>query len=103
MSTLKIRTKQQNDLTLVRVLMDHPMETGRRQDEATGEIVPAHYITDVKIEHNGQLLARGELSTAVSRNPYLSVRFRGGKAGDRVRVSWIDNLGRQDSMEAIID
>jgi sulfur-oxidizing protein SoxZ len=102
MSTLKIRTKQQDDLTLIRVLIDHPMETGRRKDEATGGIVPAHFITDVRIEHNGRLVARGELTTAVSRNPYLSVRFRGGKSGDRIRVSWVDNLGRRDSAETTI-
>lgn len=102
MSSLKIRTKQQDGLTLVRVLIDHPMETGRRRDEATGETVPAHFITEVKIEHNGRLIARGELSTAVSRNPYFSVRFRGGKPGDRIRVSWVDNLGRKDSAETNI-
>jgi sulfur-oxidizing protein SoxZ len=102
MSTLKIRTKQQDGLTLVRLLMTHPMETGRRRDEATGEIVPAHFIREVKIEHNGKLVVSGELSTAVSKDPYLSVRFRGGRPGDKIRVSWVDNLGRKDSAEAVI-
>ncbi|MGZ8242001.1 thiosulfate oxidation carrier complex protein SoxZ [Methylomagnum sp.] len=99
MSTLKIRTKQQDGLTLVRVLIDHPMETGRRKDDATGALVPAHFITEITIEHNGRRVATGELSTAVSKNPYLSVRFKDGKPGDRVRVSWVDNLGRRDSAE----
>lgn len=99
MSTLKIRTKQQDGLTLVRILIDHPMETGRRKDDATGELVPAHYITDVTIEHNGRRIATGQLSTAVSKNPYISVRFKDGKPGDRIRVSWVDNLGQKDSAE----
>jgi sulfur-oxidizing protein SoxZ len=102
MSTLKIRTKQQDGLTLVRLLMTHPMETGRRRDEATGEVIPAHFIREVKIEHNGKLVVSGELSTAVSKDPYLSVRFRGGQPGDKIRVSWVDNLGRKDSAEAVI-
>lgn len=103
MSSLKIRTKQQNGLTLVRVLIEHPMETGRRKDPITGAIVPAHFITEVRIEHRGKLVASGELSTAVSKDPYLSVRFRGGQPGDRIRVSWVDNLGRSGSADAAID
>lgn len=99
MSTLKIRAKQQDGLTLVRVLIDHPMETGRRRDDATGELVPAHFITEITIEHNGRRLAVGQLSTAVSKDPYISVRFKGGKPGDRIRVSWVDNLGQRDSAE----
>lgn len=96
---IKIRTKRKDGLTLVRILIDHPMETGRRKDEVTGTPVPAHFITEVSIEHNGRLLATGELSTAVSRNPYLSVRFKGGKPGDRIRVSWVDNRGQSESAE----
>ncbi len=102
MSTLKIRAKQKDGLTLVHVLIDHPMETGRRRDEATGRIVPAHFIEKVRFEHDGQLVASCELSTAVAKNPYLSIRFRGGKTGDRIRVSWVDNLGQDDSAVAIV-
>lgn len=99
---IKIRTKQKDGFTLVRILIDHPMETGRRKEETTGLLVPAHFITKVKIEHNGRLVAIGELSTAVSKDPYLSVRFAGGKSGDRIRVSWVDNLGGKESAEARI-
>jgi sulfur-oxidizing protein SoxZ len=102
MSKLMIRTKRQDGFTLVRVLIEHPMETGRRQDEATGKPIPAHFITLVRIEHEGRLIASGELSTAVSKDPYLSVRFQGGKPGERVRVSWVDNRGGTDSAEAVI-
>lgn len=102
MSTLKIRAKQKDGLTLVHVLIDHPMETGRRRDETTGQLVPAHYIESVRLEHNGQTVAQCRLSTAVSKNPYLSVRFRGGQPGDSVRVSWQDNLGQNGSGVAVI-
>ena len=32
------------------------METGTRKDSKTGEMVPAHYITEVKAEHNGKVV-----------------------------------------------
>lgn len=102
MPGIKIRTKQEGDLTTVRMLITHPMETGRRRDELTGRIVPAHFIREVTIEHNRRTVANCELSTAVSKNPYISIRFRGGKAGDTIRVTWTDNLGNTESTESTI-
>ena len=40
--------------------------------------------------------------TAVSKNPYLSFKFKGAKAGDTLKISWVDNLGKSDSVEAKI-
>ncbi|MDH5446607.1 MAG: thiosulfate oxidation carrier complex protein SoxZ, partial [Gammaproteobacteria bacterium] len=37
---------------------------------------------------------------AVSKNPYLSFAFTGAKAGDSVKLSWVDNTGKSDSAEA---
>lgn len=102
MSSIKIRSKPQGNKTLIRLLIEHPMETGRRQDEATGNLVPAHFITELRIELNGQPVVQGLLSTAMSRNPYFSFRLNNAKPGDRLRVIWVDNLGQQDSAEARI-
>ncbi len=102
MSSIRIRLSSQHDVTTVRILIAHPMETGRRQDEASGRRVPAHFINEVIIRHNGAEVVKCTLSTAVSRNPYLVFRFKGGKPGDRVSVSWIDNLGQSDVAEAYL-
>lgn len=103
MSTIKIRTKRVDGATLIRVLIIHPMETGRRKDETTGETVAAHYIRAVQIEHKGRTVASCDFSTAVSRDPYVSVRLKGGQPGDSIRVSWEDNLGQQDSQDTVIE
>jgi sulfur-oxidizing protein SoxZ len=102
MSSIKIRMKRQELSCLLRILITHPMETGRRQDPNTGAIVPAHFIQDVRIEHNGLTVASCQFGTGVSRDPYLSVRLREVQTGDRIKVSWSDNLGQQDSEEASI-
>jgi sulfur-oxidizing protein SoxZ len=78
------------------------MHNGRTKDPATGVPIPAHFIERVKIEHDGRLVADCQLSAAVSRDPYLAVRFRGGKPGDRIKVSWLDNLGQGDTQDAVI-
>jgi sulfur-oxidizing protein SoxZ len=36
----------------------------------------------------------------VSKNPYLAFKFKGAKAGDAVKLSWVDNKGESDSAEA---
>ena len=99
MSTIKIRVKPLENAYLIRILIAHPMETGRRQDKDSGETIPAHYIQEVKIEHNGKLISRGEFGTAVSRDPYLSLRIRGAKPGDSIKVKWRDNLNESDAEE----
>ncbi len=102
MTGIKIRTKPQGDKTLVRLLIEHPMETGRRPDEQTGRPVPAHYITELTVEHNGRPAVHGLLSTAVSRNPYFAFRLGNARPGDLIRIAWVDNLGQHASAEARI-
>lgn len=87
----------------MKVLIDHPMETGRRRDESTGQMIPAHYINSLSVELNGRLVTRAELGTAIARNPYFAFRLRDCKAGDRIKVHWEDNLGIQDSQETWVE
>lgn len=102
MSSIKIRIKRLESACLLRILIAHPMETGRRLDKSTGQTAPAHFIENVEIEHNGQTVASAQFGTGVSRDPYLSVRLKDARSGDRIRVSWSDNLGQTDSEEATI-
>jgi len=102
MSNIKIKIKPLESAFLLRILIDHPMETGRRQDKDSGGIIPAHYILEVKIEHNGKLVASCQFGTAVSRDPYLSFRLREAKPGDGIKVRWVDSLGKGDSEETQI-
>jgi sulfur-oxidizing protein SoxZ len=60
--------------------------------------VAVHFIQTFAISHGGKPLIEGQLNTSVSRNPLFAFRVRGIKAGDKLNVSWLDNLGerRQD-------
>ena len=46
--------------------------------------------------------AWGHWGAAVSANPFLGVRFAGGKSGDTVRVVWTDNQGGSGEGETTI-
>ena len=102
MSSIKIRAKADGDVTTVKCLMSHPMETGTRKDSKTGETVPAHYITEVKAELNGKLVMTANWGPAVSKNPYLAFSVKPAKAGDTLKLSWVDNKGEADSTETTL-
>jgi sulfur-oxidizing protein SoxZ len=102
-NTIRVRAQLQDGVTTVRALINHPMETGQRKDSKTGQLVPAHFISEVQSEHNGTPIVTALWSVAVSRNPYLSYQFRGANKGDTLKVSWVDNTGDSDSTEVTIE
>jgi sulfur-oxidizing protein SoxZ len=99
---IKIRAKAKDGVTTVKTLMSHTMETGLRKDSKTGEKIPAHHITEVTAEHNGNTVMSANWGGAISKNPYLSFKFKGASSGDTVKISWVDNMGKSDSAEAKI-
>ena len=98
---MKIRATLQGDVADIRILMLHPMETGARRD-AKGDIVPQHFIQSVAVTHNGKTVLDAQWSQAVSRNPFLGLRVKGAKAGDKVSVTWVDNKGDKRTDEATV-
>ena len=100
--TIKIRAKDKGDHVEVKALMSHDMETGTRKDSKTGELIPAHFIQEVTVEANGEVMMRANWGPAVSKNPYINFSFRGAKAGDTLRISWVDNLGGRDELETVL-
>jgi sulfur-oxidizing protein SoxZ len=97
MSDIKIRATLSGDETTVKCLMSHPMETGLRKDSKTGEAIPAHFIEEVVCKHKDEVVMTANWSGGVSKNPYLSFKFKGGAAGDPITVTWKDNKGETQS------
>jgi sulfur-oxidizing protein SoxZ len=95
---IRIRARARNGITEVLILMPHPMETGLRKD-GSGEFIPAHFITDMQVSVEGRAVLEARMSIAVSADPLLNFRFRGGQAGQAITVSWTDNRRqrRQDT------
>ena len=98
---IRIRARSKDGLTEILLLMPHPMETGLRKD-AAGSFVPAHFITEVSVAIEGRAVLEARLSQAVSQDPLLSLRVRGGKPGDRISVCWTDSRGDARSNQALI-
>ena len=99
MASIKIRAKTSGGVTTVKALIKHPMETGQRKDKKTGKLIPAHFIQEVICEHNGNKVMTALWGAAISKNPYLSFKFKGANKGDALKMSWVDNQGKSDSTE----
>jgi sulfur-oxidizing protein SoxZ len=98
---MRIRATLQGDVADVRILMRHPMETGLRKD-AQGQIVPVHFIQNVTVAHNGKIVLDAQWSQAVSRDPFLGLRVKGAKVGDKITVTWTDSKGDKRMDEASV-
>lgn len=89
---IKIRAVVQGEITEIRVLLTHPMETGQRKDDK-GATIPTHFIQTFSVLHNGKPLIDGQLNTSVSKNPLFTFRAKGIRSGDKLAVTWTDNKG----------
>ena len=96
---IKIRALIQGDTADIRILMQHPMETGLRKDER-GQLVPLQFIQTFTVTLNGKPVIDGQLNTSISKNPLFAFKAKGIKAGDKIGVLWLDNTGdrRQDEI-----
>ena len=100
--SIRIRAMMKGDVAEVKALMSHPMETGLRKDEKTGNKIPAHFIKEVVCEYKGNKVMVASWGVAVSKNPYLSFKFKGAAKGDMITISWNDNKGESETAEAAI-
>jgi len=97
----RIRAKLKEGDTSVRVLLSHPMHTGRGKNEAE-DIIPAEFIQDIRCWRNDDEVLTIKCGTATARNPYFSFQLEGGKQGDKISIRWVDNLGAKGMTETLV-
>src|SRR6266567_4235162 len=100
-STIRVRATSNGDITEVQALIQHPMDSGFVTD-AKGALIPSHFIQELTFEYDGKSVFVADWGPAVSKDPYVKFAFKGGKKGDELKVSWIDNKGASDTTVAKI-
>jgi sulfur-oxidizing protein SoxZ len=101
-NSIKLKATAANGETTVKALIKHPMETGRRKDKDSGELIPIHYIKEVSCTYEGETVLTAEWGPTISKNPFLSFTFTGGAAGEQVELTWLDNKGTSETASATI-
>lgn len=98
---MKMRAQLKGEITEVKVIMSHPMDTGRKRDDFD-RLIPAHFVQLVTASLNGKTVLAAEWGTGISKNPYLTFRIKGAKVGDAVTVTWHDNLGETATQDILV-
>lgn len=98
---MRVRATENGGVVDVKILMKHDMETGQRKD-ASGKTIPAWHIQPVIATCKGKEVFHAQFGPAVSKDPFLNFKFKGGAKGDKVTVTWVDNRGDKRTDEATI-
>lgn len=85
----------------VRVLVQHPMETGFRRD-MNGEAIPVNIVDRLVCRIGGREVFRAELGTGMAANPYIAF-YAAAEASGTVEVEWTDDRGARGRATAQLD
>jgi thiosulfate oxidation carrier complex protein SoxZ len=99
--TDRIRAKLKAGDTLVRVLLAHPMHTGRVKN-ADDTVIPAEFIQDIRCWRNKEEVLTLKSGTGIAKNPYFSFQLAGGEMGDEIVIRWVDNLGKKRTVQTVV-
>jgi sulfur-oxidizing protein SoxZ len=91
---IRVKAKEKEGLVVVKCLIKHPMETGRRKDK-DGKKIPEHHLTNITIHYNHKIVFDAEMGTGVSKDPYLSMAFK-GKKGEHFEIHAQDNQAHSE-------
>ncbi len=93
-------TARRGEAVEVRLLIQHPMESGFRR-EADGRAVPMNVVNTLVCRYAGREVLRAELGSGVSANPYFAFWLRAESSGE-VAVEWVDDAGERGSVKALL-
>jgi sulfur-oxidizing protein SoxZ len=82
----------------IRVLVQHPMETGYRRD-LNGQAIPTNIVDKVVCRIGDREVFSAELGTGVAANPYVAF-FATADASAEVVVEWTDDRGERGRVTA---
>ena len=99
---MKVKAKHKDGVTYVRLLAKHPMESGRRKNQRTQQLIPARFIQELRCFYQGRLVFFAEMGPGIAEDPYMSFSFKGGNKGDAVNLRWNDNTGDSQITEEVI-
>ncbi len=80
------------EVITIKTLISHKMESGRRKDKKTGEMIPRKIINAFKATFNGDSVFEATLEPSISANPYIQFTTKVMKSGD-FQFSWTDDDG----------
>ena len=94
-------TAKKGEIIEVRCLAEHVMQTGRRRNPDTGELIPRFLIERCECHYNGQLVFSADWFNGVATNPYLRFKLKAVETGT-IEITWIESDGVKTAASAEI-
>lgn len=91
MSSIKVRSKNLNDKTELRILIAHEMK------------YPTQFIRLLTVTCNKKVVLTIELGENTPKNPFFAFILKQVKSGDEITVNWLDNMGNSEMEQHIIN
>lgn len=89
---------RRGEIVDVRIVVQHPMETGFRYD-ALGRQTPRNVIHTLTCRYGGVEVFRAEMGAGIAANPFLRFSVRASETGD-IECRWIDSENVTGSVSA---
>ncbi len=96
---MKVKAKAKGDITKVKMMFKNPMAG---PEEAKKKKIKSEFITQITAVYNGAVVYEVTTSGFVSKNPLFKFEFKGGKKGDKLEITTVDNNGKKESKKAKI-
>jgi sulfur-oxidizing protein SoxZ len=84
----------------VRVLVQHPMETGFRRD-MNGRAIPLNVLDQLSCRYGGREVFRAKLGSGIAANPYIAFYVLAEASGPML-IEWSDDKGDKGSFTATV-
>jgi sulfur-oxidizing protein SoxZ len=88
-------TAKRGEVIEVRILIQHPMETGYRVNEV-GRAIPKNAIRLLTCRYNGVEVFRAAMSPGIAANPFVQFCTVAEASGE-LEFFWTDDAGVQES------
>ena len=85
----------------VRVIVQHPMETGFRRD-LQGQAIPVNIVDKLACTYGGREVFRAELGTGIAANPYIAFYVVARESGP-IEIAWSDDRGQEGRASALVN
>ncbi len=88
------------DVVKLRLLIQHPMETGYLQD-FTGHYIPRNIIQWIKATYDQKEVFYVQTSSGIAANPFFEFYIKASVTG-LIVVKWLDDLGNEGELRQIM-
>ena len=96
----RLKAKLKGGKVNVKAIISHPMLTGLTKDKK-GNKIPEHFVQEVVVTANDNVVMTANWGPAVSKDPYISMDYAGA-SGDVVKLAWVDNQGNKGEAEQTV-